>query len=174
MIFHYTLFCNFSYLVHVLSQLKKKKKEFYSFLKANPETVEAKVHGCYSYATCSPTWLDHPATHVQYPVQLTWRPFIYVQYSFLKYIFELEHTLLLYISQQWQLSKLFSLDASHVAQYPAWCKLTMNSVFTSANHSGKITYLQPDMQQPLKIPRTIGFWVEFVDCVFGFVFLPTR
>lgn len=36
-----------------------------------------------------------------------------------KYIFELEHTLLLYISQQWQLSKLFSLGASHFSLIPS-------------------------------------------------------
>lgn len=46
--------------------------------------------------------------------------------------------------------------------------------FTSANHSGKIKYLEQYVHQPLKIPATVSFWVEFIDYVFGNVLLHTR
>lgn len=111
-IFHCILFCNFSYLVHVLSQLKKKILFF----------SKHKHRDCWGQGP----WLSHMATLPSSPHAVSSSAhvasiylFICVQYRFLKYIFELEHTLLLYISQQWQLSKLFSLDASPFSPIPS-------------------------------------------------------
>lgn len=139
------LFCTFFYHVHVTLSIGKKKK-FYSSLMACPETVEAKGHGYCCYATCPPTNLDSPAAHMWWhgPVRPMWLPFIHGQCRFLKYIFELKHTLLLYISQQWQLSKLFSLGVSHFSPIPS---------LIQTNHELSFHFCQPQWKN--NIPTAI-------------------
>lgn len=171
----YSFVIFFFYPVHITFPIEKNKKQKKVFFFNGLESVEAKGYGFCCYAAYPLTLPYCPEAHVWCPGPLhpMWLPFICAVQNFKEYFWAEIYFAFRHI---WAMTILQIIFTRCFSFYPIPSLIQANHelFFTSANHSGKIKYQEQYVQQPLKIPATVSFWVEFIDYVFGNVLLHTR